>query len=97
MFEVAKEKRGFSDVHERRYKEESELYNKMCKDNYIREQREFEKRLRNDRNAIYQPLKNQSKGNVVALKDENEVLHTTPKKVVEIHAESLTKTIARKK
>ena len=32
---------------------------------------------------------------MVALKDENEILHTTPKKVVEIHAESLTDTIAK--
>ena len=94
-YEIAKEKRGFSEVHERRYKEESKLYDKMCKDNYVREQREFEKRLKKDRNAIYQPLKNQSKGNVVALKDDNDTLHTTPKKVVEIHAESLMDTIAK--
>ena len=31
----------------------------------------------------------------MALKDENDVLHTTSKKVVKIHAKSLTSTISK--
>ena len=33
-YEIAKEKRGYSKIHEERYREESKLYDRMCKDNY---------------------------------------------------------------
>ena len=36
--EVAKEKRHISEIHRKRYKEESDLYDKMCKENYTKNQ-----------------------------------------------------------
>ena len=74
--DAAKLKRNVSSVHKRRYKEESDLYDKMCKENYIRKQKEFEYNLENDRNAIYRPLKDQSKGIIEALRDDDNVLKT---------------------
>ena len=67
----------------------------MCKENYVKNQRAFEEGLKKDRNAVYRPLKNQNKGNIEALKDENDVLQTSPSKVVEVHARALTKIIAK--
>ena len=93
--EMAKEKRHISEIHCRRYKEESDLYDKMCKETYVKEQKAFEDGLKKDRNAVYRPLKNQNKGNIEALKDEDDILQTSPSKVVEVHARALTKIIAK--
>ena len=93
--ELAKEKRHISETHRRRYKDESDLYDKMCKENYVREQRAFENGLKEDRNAIYLPLKNKNRGNIKALKDEDNILQTSPRKVVEVHAKALTKMISK--
>ena len=93
--ELVKEKRHISETHRRRYKDESDLYDKMCKENYVREQRAFENGLKKDRNAIYRPLKNKNRGNIEALKDEDNILQTSPRKVVEIHAKALTKIISK--
>merc|ERR1712168_1028163 len=84
--ELAKEKRHISEIHRKRYKEESDLYDKMCKENYIKNQKAFEEGLKRDKNAVYRPLKDQNKGNIEALKDENDVLQTSSSKVVEVHA-----------
>ena len=93
--EAAKEKRHISEIHRKRYKEESDLYDKMCKENYTKNQKAFEEGLKRDRNAIYRPLKDQNKGNIEALKDEDDILQTSPSKVVEVHARALTKIIAK--
>merc|ERR1711923_68540 len=93
--EAAKEKRNISEIHRKRYKEESDLYDKMCKENYTKNQKAFQEGLKRDRNAVYRPLKDQNKGNIEALKDENDVLQTSPSKVVEVHARALTKIIAK--
>ena len=56
----------------------------------------FNKNLENDVNAIYRPLKNQTKGNIEALKDELGNFQTSLKKVPEMHAKELTKKISNK-
>ena len=68
----------------------------MCKQTYEKEQRDYNKLLETDRNAIFQPLKNQGTGNIEALRDEDGNLETNPQKVAEIHAKELRKTISNK-
>ena len=84
--DATKIKRIVSSIHKKRYKQESYLYHKMCKENYIRKQKEFEHRLESDRSAIYRPLKDQVKGNIEALRDEDDLLHTEPIEVAGLHA-----------
>ena len=85
-----------SHISEEKYREESWLYNEMCKESYVKDQRKFNQNLEKDLNAIYKPLKNQNKGGIEALKDKDVKLETEPKKVAVIHAEELTKTISSK-